>query len=127
MRYSDRLSFLHRDGCVMKYREFRDSRDELWSVWEVQSSSMERRLRDDPERRPGVERRYSAPAPRIRVDDARFSHGLAISRRLARALGGEITVTSMPGDGSTFPLGLPVEPPPPAAERRRVARVGQAS
>ena len=60
---------------AMKYREFRDSRDELWSVWEVQPSSMERRLRDDPERCPRVDRRYSAPAPRIRVDDPRFSHG----------------------------------------------------
>jgi hypothetical protein len=59
----------------MKYREFMDSRDELWSVWEVQPSSMERRLRDDPERRPRVDRRYSTPAPRIRVDDLRFSHG----------------------------------------------------
>jgi len=59
----------------MKYREFMDSRDELWSVWEVQPSSMERRLRDDPERRARPDRRFSAPAPRIRVDDPRFSHG----------------------------------------------------
>lgn len=48
--------------------------------------------------------------------------GLAISRRLARALGGEITFTSMPSVGSTFTLWLPVEPPPPVTERRRVAR-----
>ena len=97
-------SFLHRDGYVdagaksfspfsyakhyrrtvqyaewctvaMKYREFKDSRDELWSVWEVQPSSMERRLRDEPERCPRVDRRYGAPTPRIRVDDPRFSHG----------------------------------------------------
>jgi hypothetical protein len=59
----------------MKYREFRDSRDEQWSVWEVQPSSMERRLRDDPKRRPPVDRRDSAPAPRIRVDDSHFAHG----------------------------------------------------
>ena len=49
----------------MKYREFRDSRDEQWSVWEVQPSSMERRLRDDPERRPPVERRHSAQIRRL--------------------------------------------------------------
>jgi PAS domain S-box-containing protein len=50
--------------------------------------------------------------------------GLAISRRLARALGGEITFTSTPGVGSTFTLWLPVDPPPPLTERRRAARGG---
>lgn len=35
--------------------------------------------------------------------------GLSISRRLAHMLGGEITVTSAPGEGSTFEFALPRE------------------
>src|SRR5690242_15640572 len=60
-----RSRYAGRDPFAMKYREFRDSRDEQWSVWEVQPSSMERRLRDDPERRPPVERRHSAQIRRL--------------------------------------------------------------
>ena len=36
--------------------------------------------------------------------------GLALSRKLARALGGDITVVSTPGVGSTFTLTLPRQP-----------------
>jgi signal transduction histidine kinase len=35
--------------------------------------------------------------------------GLSLARRLARLLGGEITVQSLPGEGSTFRVELPLE------------------
>jgi two-component system, chemotaxis family, CheB/CheR fusion protein len=38
--------------------------------------------------------------------------GLAVSRRLARLLGGDITLETVPGDGCTFTLQVPVEPDP---------------
>jgi signal transduction histidine kinase/HAMP domain-containing protein len=42
--------------------------------------------------------------------------GLALSRRLCRLMGGDVTVASAPGRGSTFTIRLPSEVKEPAAE-----------
>ena len=39
--------------------------------------------------------------------------GLAVSRHLALALGGDVSADSVPGEGSTFTVRLPAELPPP--------------
>lgn len=49
---------------------------------------------------------------RLRPDTAEGAGlGLAISRSVAKALGGEITLRSTPGEGTTFTLWVPVEMP----------------
>jgi signal transduction histidine kinase len=54
--------------------------------------------------------------------------GLTISRRLARAMGGDVTVSSTPGDGATFTVWLPAPPDaddaPELADERGAQRSG---
>ena len=44
--------------------------------------------------------------------------GLYITRRLARAMGGDVSVSSVPGAGSTFLLRLPLAPVARVPEQR---------
>lgn len=53
--------------------------------------------------------------------------GLAISRKFSQMLGGDITVTSVEGEGSTFTLRLPERAPEPEAEVPAVAPDGTAA
>ena len=59
----------------MAYRELRDDRRVLWYVWEVQPASIERRLRDDPAKRPHVERRRTPSLPRFRPSNPQLAAG----------------------------------------------------
>jgi signal transduction histidine kinase len=45
--------------------------------------------------------------------------GLSVTRKLARLLGGDVTVASRPGAGTTFMLRLPMKAPPGETVRRR--------
>lgn len=46
-----------------------------------------------------------------RKNDGGSGLGLYISRRMARAMGGELSVKSVPGEGARFTLTVPVKPP----------------
>jgi signal transduction histidine kinase len=58
------------------------------------------------------ERFYRADSSRSRAGGGGSGVGLTIARGLARAMGGELSVSAEPGQGSTFVLTLPIATPP---------------
>jgi two-component system OmpR family sensor kinase len=50
-------------------------------------------------------------SPHHRNLDKGMGIGLALSKRLVEAHGGVLTVQSAPGQGATFRIALPIEPP----------------
>jgi len=74
-----------------------------WQVAEAKRRANQQRLaRPMPSAR-----RITQPAHRILIAGA-GEHGLSISRDLARAMDGDVTVESTEGQGSAFTLSLPV-------------------
>ncbi|WP_245431135.1 ATP-binding protein [Rhodoplanes roseus] len=61
-------------------------------------------------------RPFSQGSDRIAEKFGGSGLGLSYVKRLARAMGGDVTVTSTPGRGSTFRLVVVVDPAPPVAD-----------
>jgi PAS domain S-box-containing protein len=70
-------------------------------------------------------RRIFSPFTQVDASTTRTKHGtglgLTVSRNLARLLGGDVKVKSVPGNGSTFSLRLPIRPPGSSAPERASA------
>ena len=74
-------------------------------------------VRDDgPGVAPGhheeIFKRYKQVVASAQVARSGHGLGLAVARRLARAMGGDITIESELGQGALFKLTLPISPPP---------------
>jgi len=64
----------------------------------------------EPEQQKIFEQNYRAPQSDVLNKVPGLGLGLAISRDLARRMGGDITVVSQPGQGARFTLSLPLAP-----------------
>src|SRR6185436_1584087 len=70
------------------------------------------------------ERFHQVDAPHSRAGGG-TGLGLALARELARLHGGEVSVRSPPGEGSTFRVELPLEAQVRPDRRRRPRRTGE--
>jgi signal transduction histidine kinase/ActR/RegA family two-component response regulator len=102
-------------GFVAVRLEFTDSRLRLTvedSGPGLGAGDAERLFRPFDQIEPGVARRHGG-----------FGLGLAISRKLARLMGGDLTATNRPGGGAAFSFVLPLPPASPAPARRGPLKV----
>ncbi|MCA9527403.1 MAG: hybrid sensor histidine kinase/response regulator, partial [Myxococcales bacterium] len=95
--------FTHEGRVTLTVRRTRDDGDAPTLSFRVQDTG----IGMEPEE---VERLFS-PFFQARGGAGGTGLGLAISQQLARSMGGDITVTSRVGAGSSFSLYLPVESP----------------
>lgn len=110
---SNAIKFTARGEIVLTVRQGGDSgpdRSAGWVEWEVRDTGIGIRAED-----------MSAIFDEFRQVDGSSTRlyggtglGLALSRRLAHLLGGEVSAESEPGRGSTFRLRLPAPEAPPA-------------
>ncbi len=99
--------FTERGTIVLSAARERNTSADDWIRFEVSDTG----IGISEEQMPNLFRAFAQADPAIAQQYGGTGLGLAISQRLCQALGGEITVTSQLGVGSTFTVRLPASAP----------------